>query len=201
MLGHIEDYCEKLYSADEDDDTRLWGPELRVEKQRKNGGGGVRRQSESGGGASPIAVTVSNGNGCDINVPIKTANFAALEHLLRNPQLMRPAKINNGVISNSVNAELLQEENEEKIITSKPKRSRGLNEVNQPINTINNKSSPAVNEAEIDATETSALADQKSSYHENTSASHECNHAPVEVSHSATHFLSAKPGFQTCRKQ
>lgn len=43
MLGHIEDYCEKLYSVDSDDGTRFWGPELRVEKKHNNGGGGARR--------------------------------------------------------------------------------------------------------------------------------------------------------------
>ncbi|MCI97859.1 hypothetical protein A2U01_0119160, partial [Trifolium medium] len=48
MLGHIEDYCDKLYSLQSDDGTRNWGPELRVVRQRNKGSGGARWLREEG---------------------------------------------------------------------------------------------------------------------------------------------------------
>ncbi|MCH82637.1 endonuclease/exonuclease/phosphatase family protein [Trifolium medium] len=45
ILGHTEDSCNKLYSLDDDDETRKWGLELRIEARRKtsNDGGRWRR--------------------------------------------------------------------------------------------------------------------------------------------------------------
>lgn len=40
MLGHVEDYCERLFTLEEDDGHRLWGPDLRVEQRRNTGGDG-----------------------------------------------------------------------------------------------------------------------------------------------------------------
>jgi len=47
VLGHIEDYCDKLYSVDSDDGVRYRGPELHVEKL-KNEGRGSRWLREEG---------------------------------------------------------------------------------------------------------------------------------------------------------
>lgn len=134
-------------------------------------------------------------------MPTKTANSAALANLLRNPHLMRPSKLNNGENGNSINEELLQEDNEEQIINNKPKRSRGLNEVNQQIITFNHNSVPVVNETEIVPTETNAPANHKSSTNDNNHVQHVGTTVPMEVSHSTMHFLSAEPGSQACRKK
>lgn len=89
-LGHIEDYCEKLYSNESDDGTRLWGPELRVDRQHNTGGGrGAGRNSEASGVASvPAADKELNA----VNAASKTASSAMLARLLRNPQLILPKK-------------------------------------------------------------------------------------------------------------
>jgi len=35
LLGHVDDSCDLLYENDKDDGVRQWGPELRVELNRR----------------------------------------------------------------------------------------------------------------------------------------------------------------------
>jgi hypothetical protein len=42
LLGHTEDGCNKLFSIDEDNGERQWGPTLRAEQRRRNHEGGGR---------------------------------------------------------------------------------------------------------------------------------------------------------------
>jgi len=42
LLGHTEDSCEKLYAVEDDDGIRNWGPDIRVEINRRNHDGGSR---------------------------------------------------------------------------------------------------------------------------------------------------------------
>jgi len=129
MLGHIEDYCEKLYSLSTDDGIRIWGPELRVEKQHNNGGGANKLRDEGITITAPTSVTVSKSNGQNAesgaaNIP----NFRALMSLLQNPNLICNSSAVNAAIANSIphtNDDQLMENNEA-VITNKTKRSREI---------------------------------------------------------------------------
>jgi hypothetical protein len=197
MLGHIEDYCEKLYAIAEDDGTRLWGPELRVERQ--NPTGGVSRKMKDSGGANSSAATVTvntNSNGQSINVQSKPANPAALANLLRNPHLMRPIIANEktGTEIKDTNKEmLLQEENTEASLTVKPKRSRLFNDDDKTVTTGNQESSIHLSITKLDDTSAENHQTISTADHGNTST-------PMDVS-KATSFLSAEPGSQACRAQ
>jgi hypothetical protein len=48
LLGHTDETCDLLYSAETDDGARRWGPELRVEARRPTDGGGGRWLREEG---------------------------------------------------------------------------------------------------------------------------------------------------------
>jgi len=92
MLGHIEDYCEKLYSVDSDDGTRFWGPERRVEKKRNNGDGASRLRDGGITIIAPASVTVTKCNG-------NSQNSGTLMNLLRNPNLMRQSNVVNVAVA------------------------------------------------------------------------------------------------------
>lgn len=42
LLGHSEKYCARIFDMVEDDGTRYWGPELRVDSRRGGGAGGSK---------------------------------------------------------------------------------------------------------------------------------------------------------------
>jgi hypothetical protein len=48
LLGHTDETCDLLYSAETDDGVRRWGPEVRVEARRPTDGGGGRWLREEG---------------------------------------------------------------------------------------------------------------------------------------------------------
>ncbi|MCH84643.1 DUF4283 domain protein [Trifolium medium] len=48
LLGHTDETCDLLYSAESDDGVRRWGPEVRVETRRPTYGGGGRWLTEEG---------------------------------------------------------------------------------------------------------------------------------------------------------
>jgi len=109
MLGHIEDFCEKLYDLQEDDGTRLWGPELHADKQRSSGGGAGKNGDSKEVAAMATSVTVNTtSNNPALKESLNSPNSAALANLLRNPNLMRITK-NSGLSSNEIkcNQELL----------------------------------------------------------------------------------------------
>lgn len=65
IIGHIEQHCPKLFDLEQDDGSRGWGPELRVEARRSGGTGGSRWLVERGGrgtGRGRSSVTVRNTN-------------------------------------------------------------------------------------------------------------------------------------------
>ncbi|KAJ1434830.1 hypothetical protein SESBI_05193 [Sesbania bispinosa] len=47
-MGHVESYCEKLFTLEKDDGYRGWGPELRAEPRRPANGGGGRWLRDEG---------------------------------------------------------------------------------------------------------------------------------------------------------
>ncbi|RHN78166.1 putative transcription factor interactor and regulator CCHC(Zn) family [Medicago truncatula] len=194
-LGHIEDYCEKLYSVEADDGIRLWSSELRADRQ-KNTSGGARRNSVMGGAtsaSSTVSVTDTGVNA--INTVSKTANPESLLQLLRNPHLMQPRLSVNAPKPNQ-NDEILQEENHESvIINNKAKRSREStdnavinHDITVAISQNASSSANAINEvAEENSHSLNKVPDNSAS--------------PMEVSQSVTHFLVAEPGSQACRAQ
>jgi len=132
-LGHIEDYCEKLYSLEVGDGTRLWGPEQRVDKQSNSGAGRGPGWKPEGSGATSTS-SQSSVTEKGINELIPASKTVA--QLLRNPQLILPQKGNNEIVKGDVNAAIIQEENNAAIITGKSKRSRGDDEYDQPISVV-----------------------------------------------------------------
>ncbi|MCI09365.1 hypothetical protein A2U01_0030451 [Trifolium medium] len=48
LLGHTDETCDLLYSAEVDDGVRKWGPEVRVEVRKPRDGGGGRWLREEG---------------------------------------------------------------------------------------------------------------------------------------------------------
>jgi len=129
LLGHIEDFGEKLYDLPEDDGTRLWGPELRVDKQCSSGGSTGKTVDSSGVATIPASVSVHTaGNSSTLKESLITPKPAALANLLRNPNLKRTIK-NAELVSEEFknnHSELLQE-NHEAALSLKSKRSRMLN--------------------------------------------------------------------------
>ena len=194
-LGHIEDYCEKLYSIESDDGTRLWGPELRVEKHKKTrGGGGTRRNPvHSSNISSPATVTVPGQGSTTLNAESKTIKSDKLAQLVRNPQLFLPQNSPNEKLKDNGNADIIEEENNLAIISSKPKRSRSANDENQGINvTLTQHTLPA--EASHGTAHSELISNNKPD-------SHDSKATPMDVTQSSTSFLSAEPGSQACRAQ
>jgi hypothetical protein len=192
LLGHIEDFCEKLYDLQEDDGTRLWGPDLRVDKQRSSSG------SERNNTTSKVAATVlpsvtatPSVNSSTINETIIPPKPAALANLLRNPNLIRSvAKVGKAPTAIMSNHELVPEENDEVVLSSKLKRSRNLNAENQHV--TDNKQPPIAAITHLNGT-TSQSHQSPSSNSPKGDAS-----SPMDVSQ-PNPFLSAEPGSQACR--
>lgn len=195
MLGHIEDYCEKLYSIDSDDGTRFWTPDLRVEKQNSS-----HRQQASGIAIhSPMTVTVSSSQAQAINAESAVTKPVNLASLLRNPQLMRPPTINSQAVTNfkgKITDELLQEENSEASISIKAKRSRGINKIEQPMN-FESQLPPILSAT----TNEKILADSPTPQGNRapTGNGDKNSVTPMEVSQSSPSFLLAEPGSQACQ--
>lgn len=190
MLGHIEDYCEKLYSANSDDGTRIWGPELRVEKQRNHGGGDVNKLRDGGitiTAPATVTVTKSNGQNEDSGVS-NIPNSGALISLLRNPNLLRKSKLDNAAAANSnahTNDDQLMEENNEVFIANKTKRSREVISENRHI-------------------QSSSVVTGKNTHHAQSSSTPSNKAVTISTSMhvpQTNHFLSAEPGIQACREQ
>lgn len=103
LMGHIEDYCEKLLTMVEEDSSRSWGPELRAEVRKPGGAGGswwLRDGGDHDGwnptsGPSEINATIN------FNHSISAINDNQLEEnicslymvdVFKNPQLIVPIK-------------------------------------------------------------------------------------------------------------
>jgi hypothetical protein len=184
LLGHIEDYCEKLYSMESDDGTRLWSSELRVEKSQRT----TRRQQEP-----PVTVTVSSSKGLTVNAESSVTKSANLANLLRNPQLMRRPVNNDQAVTKAketIHSELLQEENSAAIISNKPKRSRGINDNEQQINSENQHNAKHL-VASLPPTANRTIPENN----DNDSTT------PMDVSKVSSPFLLAEPGFQACQQK
>lgn len=50
VMGHTDQYCEKLYTMESDDGARNWGPEIRADLWRRGGSTGGSREESGGGG-------------------------------------------------------------------------------------------------------------------------------------------------------
>ena len=192
MLGHIEDYCEKRYSLSSDDGIRIWGLELRVEKQRNNGGSANKLRDEGVTITTPTSVTVSKSNGHNAesgaaNIP----NSSTLMSLLRNPNLIRNSSAVNAAAANSIphtHDDQLMEENNEAVITNKTKWSREIITDEGRI-----ESSSTIVESNIH----SATATSGTNHPSSTVAP---IRVPVQASQT-NQFLSAEPGIRACQEQ
>lgn len=70
IIGHAEDSCEKLYDVQEDDGVRNWGPDIRVEMNRRGRDGGNRQWTEEG---SVSGNTVVQGGEMQLNAVLNVA--------------------------------------------------------------------------------------------------------------------------------
>jgi len=187
LLGHIEDYCEKLYAITDDDGTRLWGPELRVDKQCSSNGG-CRRSAEINGAKLPSASVTEckNGNALTTHAIVISPKPEALANLFRNPNLLRPKVVPNVTIAR-IDDEVLQEENNETPITIKSKRSRVSNPTDQQV--IKSNQEHSISPINIDPKNNNATISSNSTNGTST---------PMDVSQNKA-FLSAEPGSHACR--
>lgn len=63
IIGHTEQYCEKLLAMDNDDGARGWGQEMRVDLKKPGNGGSNRWLREGGCGKQEQAGTNLGGHG------------------------------------------------------------------------------------------------------------------------------------------
>jgi hypothetical protein len=195
LLGHIEDYCEKLYSIDSDDGIRLWGPDFRVDKQRSNGSD-VHKLRDGGASVSvPSSATNPNGNDNSVIVQSKAADTKMLANLLCNPHLMRQSTNINVSGTNQINEETILEENNEAIIGSKLKRSRELNDTAEHLAEVSQPHQVTADVSNPKSTHDNNIISQLS-HDSNSNTS-----APMEINQIPKYFLSVAPGSQARREQ
>lgn len=192
ILGHIEDYCDKLYAVESDDGIRHWGSEIRVENQ-KNSNKESRWLREEGQDWSPPSSSsdgivevasdqtlVSHGNALFPSAHPKTVSLA---ELLKNPHLIRQSS--KTIVTNShitPHNATLNEEEVETVIQNNTKRSRteltNVDSLKGNLAQSTNSQSSVKNIVQPTLME---VVQNKSS--------------PV-----TGHFLSAAPGSQGCRE-
>lgn len=196
MLGHIEDYCEKLYSIDSDDGIRLRGSGLRVDKQCSTGSG-VHKLRDGGASVSvPFSVTNPNGNGNSVTVQSKAADTKLLANLLRNPLLMRQLTNINVSDTNQINEDTTLEENIEAIIGNNLKQSRELNDTVEHLTEV---SQPY--QATADVNNPKSTHDSNNNISQLLHDSNSNTSAPMEINQISKHFLLVALGSQARQEQ
>jgi hypothetical protein len=209
MLGHAEDSCEKLYEVSEDDGVRSWGPDIRVEDNRRSRDGGSRWAGEV---VSPSMQTPTKGGAAELNVALNdnqnvtVANQGAvlvgkvnrkdmMAELIKEQAKLKAVKKerifnyapimgeNSGVMmqATSVTAE------EDEPVESDKKRLRDGRSKDTAGTNSNNTSSinPSIMQDKWD--KEMIQCDETERGHETITQS--------------SHFLSAGPGKQACREQ
>jgi hypothetical protein len=207
ILGHTEDGCNQLFSMEEDNGVREWGPELRVEVCRRNANGGgrwLRTEGQSSVWSTPNQEREGDNNDSIIreNKAIMVQSLGAVTEkqerkdlmasLIRNVPKQKISKIKHvnvtepPILQHSSSTLIAKSvEEDELIVESEKKRMRdgrckddvASTEVNANMHT-----SMQLDEGDVEGRCTIASGDHTTNNDKN-------------------HFLSAGPGSRACREQ
>nr|KYP46238.1 Uncharacterized protein At4g02000 family [Cajanus cajan] len=189
LLGHMEDSCEFLFNASEDDGQRGWGPELRADPRTATPRSRWLRDEDSGfnspqnlgysgyyGIGQSVTFNAQSGNHIYPDNHDNKKRNDLMTEIFKNPAIMTARAHTSNATSNS-----------------HVQQNTTADIAKEPINLTH------ANQNSVAANDDLTILDRKRRYHDDATTTDEHTTTSIMDTEDADHFLWAGPGNQACQ--